>query len=91
VLQSDLTHQHNTGLSSEFNTDYLIWNAAIGYKFLKNNVAELRLSVYDILSQNKNISRNFSDTYFEDVQSNVLQQYFMLTLTYNIKFFKVQE
>lgn len=88
VAQTELNHQYNTGLSSAYNQNYLLWNAAIGYKFLKDKLAELRLSVFDIMKQNNSISRNNTETYFEDVQSNVLQQYYMLTFTYNIKKFK---
>ena len=91
VLQTDLNHQYNSGLTQSYNQNYYLWNAAIGYKFLKNNVAELRLSVFDLLKQNLSISRNTTDVYYEDIQSNVLQQYFMLTFTYNLKFFKVKK
>ena len=89
VLQTDLNHQYYTGLSSSYNQNYLLWNAAIGYKFLKNRLAEIRLSAYDILKQNSNISRNITETYIEDTRSNVMQRYFMLTFTYNIKYFKM--
>ena len=91
VFQTDLSHQFNTGLSGGYNQNYLLWNGGIGYKFLKNNVAELRLSVFDILEKNTNITRNTTDTYYEDLQSNQLQRYFMLTFTYNLKFFKVDK
>jgi hypothetical protein len=43
--------------------------------------------VYDLLKQNNNIRRNINEVYIEDVRSNVLQQYFMLTFTYNIRHF----
>ncbi len=91
VLQTDLNHQYNVGLSQNFNQNYLLWNAAIGYKFLKDRKAEVRLNVFDILKQNTSITRNTTETYYEDVQSNVLQQYAMLTFTYNIKYFKEKE
>lgn len=91
VLQTDLNHQYNIGLSQNFNQNYLLWNAAIGYKFLKDRKAEIRLSVFDILKQNTSITRNTTETYYEDVQSNVLQRYAMLTFTYNIKYFKEKE
>jgi hypothetical protein len=87
VLQTDLSHQYYKGLSQNYNQNYLLWNAAIGYKFLKNKAAEFRLSIYDILKQNNSITRNITDTYYEDVQTNVLQRYLMLTFTYNIKNF----
>jgi hypothetical protein len=40
------------------------------------------------MKQNNSISRNTTETYYEDVQTNVLQRYFMLTFTYNLKYFK---
>lgn len=88
VLQTDITHQYNSGLSKNYNQNFLLWNAAIAYKFLKNKQAELRLSVFDIMKQNNSITRNTTETYYEDVQSNVLKQYFLLTFTYNIKYYK---
>ena len=88
VLATDLNHQYYNGLSRNLNQDYLLWNAAIGYKFLKNRQADIRLSVYDILKQNNSLTRNTSQTYYEDVQTNVLQRYLMLTFTYNFKFYK---
>jgi hypothetical protein len=86
-LQTDITHQTNSGLSSSYNQNYFLWNASVAYKFLPKQAAELRLSVFDILEQNKSITRNTNDLYYEDVQSNVLSQYFMLTFTYNLKHF----
>jgi hypothetical protein len=86
-LQTDISHQSNSGLSSAYNQNYFLWNASAAYKFLAKQEAELRLSVFDILEQNKSITRNTNDLYYEDVQSNVLSQYFMLTFTYNLKHF----
>jgi hypothetical protein len=88
VFSTDLTHQYYKGLSAGYNQNYLLWNAAVGYKFLKDQKAEIRFSVNDILEQNTSITRNTSETYIEDVQTNLLQRYFMLTFTYNIKVFK---
>jgi hypothetical protein len=87
VVQTDLNHQYYSGLSQNFNQNYLLWNAAIGYKFLKSKLAEIRLSVYDILKQNNSITRNTTESYYEDIQTNVLQRYLMLTFTYNLKYF----
>ena len=88
VIQTDINHQYNSGLSANYNQNYILWNAAIGYKFLKNNAGEFRLTVFDIMKQNKSISRNTTETYYEDVQTNVLEQYLLLSFTYNIKSFK---
>ena len=50
-------------------------------------LAEVKLSVFDILNQNNSISRTVTETYIEDTRSNVLNRYFMLTFTYNIRKF----
>jgi hypothetical protein len=63
----------------------------LGYKFLKNKQAELRLTAFDLLEQNTNISRSITETYLEDVRANNLQRYFMLTFTYTLRAFKMPE
>lgn len=88
VFQTDVSHQFYSGLASNLNQNFLLWNAAVGYKFLKGKAAELRLTVFDILKQNNSVNRNVTETYYEDTQTNVLQRYFMLTFTYNFKFYK---
>jgi hypothetical protein len=60
---------------------------AVGKKFLKDQKGEVKISVFDLLKQNKSISRNVTEAYIEDVQSRVLTQYFMLTFTYKLKNF----
>ena len=61
----------------------------MGKKFLKKKAGELKLSVFDLLKQNQSITRTVTGAYIEDVQSQVLQQYFMLTFTYSLKNFGV--
>ena len=64
-----------------------MWNAGIGKKFLPGNAGELKLSVFDLLDQNQSIYRVVNENYIQDGTSAVLQQYFMLTFTYNLKNF----
>ncbi len=88
VVNSDVNYTLYNGLSSStFNQSYLLWNAAVAYKFLKNNAAEIRLSAFDLLRQNNSISRTVTETYVEDTRTKVLSQYWMLTLTYNLRNF----
>jgi hypothetical protein len=87
VFRTDLNHQVNAGLSAGYDNNYLLWNMSIGKKIFKNQRGEISLNVYDLLKQNISINRNVTELFVEDVQSNVLQQYFMLTFTYNIRRF----
>jgi hypothetical protein len=75
--------------SGDLDQRFWLWNAAIGKKFLKNKAGELKLSVFDLLKQNQSITRTVTETYVQDVQTLVLQQYFMLTFTYSLKNFGV--
>ncbi|HKC69765.1 MAG TPA: outer membrane beta-barrel protein, partial [Bacteroidia bacterium] len=88
IFNTNLTHTLYTGLAQNYNQNYLLWNAAIGYKFLKSQLLDVRVSVFDMLKQNNSISRNVTDTYIEDSHTQVLTRYYMLTVTYTIKNFK---
>jgi len=85
VLQSEYTNTYYSGLTSAYNQSISLWNAGIGYKFLKDKQAELRVTVYDLLNQNNAVSRTNTDSYIQDSQTNVLNRYYMLTFTYNFK------
>lgn len=88
-IQNDVSGNTYSGLSGGLNQSFWLWNAAIGKKFLKNKAGELKLSVFDLLKQNQSITRTITDTYIQDVQTQVLRQYFMLTFTYSLKNFGV--
>ncbi|MGV3588721.1 MAG: outer membrane beta-barrel protein [Adhaeribacter sp.] len=88
VYRTDLHHQAYSGLS-DLSNNFLLWNMSVGKKIFRNQRGEINLNVYDLLKQNNSIWRNISDAYVEDVQTNVLQRYFMLSFTYNIRYFGV--
>ncbi len=88
VLNTDVSNTIYKGLSQSFNQQYYLWNAYIGYKFLKNKSLEAKVSVFDILNQNRSISRTVTGAYTEDSYTNVLRRYAMFTLTYTLKKFK---
>lgn len=85
VISSDITLQSFNGLSSSFNQTFFLWNASVGRKFGKKNQWDFRLMAYDLLNQNRSITRNVTQTYFEDVRTNVLTRYIMFNLTYNLR------
>ena len=91
VLNGDFSQNLYSGLSQGINTNFALVNLGLGYKFLKGKQAELRATVFDLLNQNTNVSRNITETYTEDSRSNNLRQYYMLTFTYTLRVFKPQE
>ncbi len=88
LWQNDITYQSYNGLSDSFNQDYLLWSMSVGKRFLKDERGEIKLTVFDLLDQNNSISRNVSETFVEDIQTQVLQRYFMVSFTYMIRNFK---
>lgn len=88
VLENRVDYEHSNGLGAEYDRDALVWNAAIGRKFLKNDALELRISAYDILGRNVSVTRDVTDTYILNTATNMLQRYFMLSLRYNLRMFK---
>jgi hypothetical protein len=86
-FQNDLSNESYKGLTAAFNQNYWLWNMAVGQKFLKGEKGELKLSVFDLLNQNKSITRSVTSSYVQDQINQVLQQYFMLTFTYKLKTF----
>jgi hypothetical protein len=87
VLNSNLTNSFFSGLSAELDQNIWLWNAAVGYKMLKDRSLEVKMTGFDLLNRNKSIGRDVSDTYIEDSVTNVLTRYLMLGVTYTFRKF----
>ena len=87
VFNTSLQNTLYEGIAQGFNTDIFLWNLALGYKFLKDKSLDVRMGVNDVLNQNENISRTITDTYVEDDKTQVLKRYWMLTITYTLRYF----
>jgi hypothetical protein len=88
VFNTTANHTLYRGLSAAYDQSIWYWNAALGYKFLKDKSLEVKMNAFDILNQNNSISRNVTETYIEDRQTNVLNRYYLVTLTYTLRNFK---
>jgi hypothetical protein len=88
VLNTDISNSTYTGLGSGFNQSIWLINAGIGYKFMKDDRAEVKLSVFDAFKQNNSISRSVTESYIEDKTTQILTRFYMLTFTYTIRNFK---
>ena len=87
TFSTDVSQKLYTGLSSTLDQNYWIWNLGFGYKLFKDKKGEISLNVFDLLNQNQSISRKTRVNYVEDVQTEVLQRFFMLTFSYNLRSF----
>lgn len=85
--RNQINHQIYSGYGEDFDDDYLLGIMSIGKKFLKNDRAEISLSVFDLFNQNQAINRTISSLYTESTISNVLQRYFMVNFKYDLRHF----
>lgn len=88
VFNTTVTHNLYAGLGEGFNQNFVLWNASLGYKFLKSKALQADIFIFDILKQNNAISRTINDSYIEDSRTDVLQRYGMLRLTYTLRRFQ---
>ena len=87
-INTQLNHKIYYGLSENYNQSILLWNLSVGRKIFKNKRGELRFTATDILNQNTNISRNITESYIEDIESNEIGRYFMFSFIYNLREWK---
>jgi hypothetical protein len=91
VMGTSLQNTLYSGISGGYNQNIFLWNASLGYKFLKDKSLEVKASVNDILNQNTGITRNVTETYVEDSQNTVLKRYLLVSVTYNLKYFNSKQ
>ena len=87
-MGNNVAHSLYSGLSEGFNQNFWLWNMEGGFRFAKNNKAEIKAVLFDVLKQNNSISRTISDVAVTDVFTNVLTRYGMITFTYILGNFK---
>ncbi|TKC10594.1 hypothetical protein FA048_10465 [Pedobacter polaris] len=80
-LNSNISLNNNNPSVGE-TVNFTIWNAEFNYRFTKGNNAEIKLSALDLLKQNRAIFNFAGTNTFTTSTRNVLQQYFMVTLSY---------
>jgi len=78
---NDIQYENNPNVSAGFSNSFVLWNSSLAYSVL-NDKAVITLKAYDLLKQNTNARRNSNADYIEDVQSTVLQQFFLLSFSY---------
>lgn len=87
VFETNYALTINKQTIAGYNNNIKFWNAAVTYLFMKNDRAQLKFSVNDILQSNVRRNIQITGNSVIDSQSNNLGRYGMLTLTYNIQNF----
>ncbi|MEN9998818.1 MAG: hypothetical protein RI922_1808 [Bacteroidota bacterium] len=74
-----------------YNTEYFIWNAEIGKKFLKTQNLLLSIKGNDLLNQNINARRVVTGNTVTDNRTTIISRYFLLKVTYRFNNRKTRE
>jgi len=84
---TDMDYYINSGRTAGYNQNAFLWNMSLAKKFFKRDIAEIKFTVYDILKQNNGINRIIGENYFEDIRSNVIPRFFLISVSYNLNRF----
>ncbi|MFY0253003.1 TonB-dependent receptor [Chitinophaga sp. 30R24] len=82
MIGSDITCTMSRGRTAGYNLTSTMWNANVAKYVFPKKQGLIKLQGFDLLRQYVSVSRTVSDNYIQDTQSNVLQQYFMISFTY---------
>jgi hypothetical protein len=84
VFETDFDYYLTTGQSAGYNKNIPLLNASLSKLMLKNKAAQLKLELHDIFNQNQSLTRNTVTGGYQDVRTNVIKRYFMLSFTYSL-------
>lgn len=87
VWEATFDYWYNSNPVPGLQNSYGRLNAGVTFLFMKNDRAQLKLSVYDLLDQNITASRFINENLIVDTQTAALTRYGLLTFTYNIRNF----
>jgi hypothetical protein len=91
ILGADFDYTMYRGQSSGYNQSIPLLNASLSKMVFKNKRGEFKVNVYDLLNQNKSITRTVDQNSIVDTRTQVLTRYFLVSFTYNLRKFKGQQ
>ncbi|MEI6864994.1 outer membrane beta-barrel protein [Flavicella sp.] len=89
-LSNKVSYRYNSGAEEGFDGNAVFWNAGLGVELWENN-ATISVVGYDMLGENNGYKRSVTETYIQDVENQILEQYFMLIFVYKFGSFAGQK
>jgi hypothetical protein len=87
-IASDLNYSTNSGYSDGFKQNEWLWNASLQKQLFKDKSGTLKFSMFDVLKQRSNISRNSGSQSMSYTSSNTIGSYFIFNFSYRFNKFK---
>lgn len=91
IFSYEIDKTINNGYSDNININPLIINGTLEKQFFKKKNVSVKLQAFDILNQNKGISRVVTAASITDSRTNRLARYFMLSVVLRLNKFKGQQ
>jgi hypothetical protein len=88
LIATTLTYTIADNHTPGYNESVPLLSPSIAKELFKKKDGEIRLTVFDLLHQNTSVSKSASLNQITDTRTTTLQQYVMLTFTYNLNNFK---
>ena len=85
VVRQELNHNLQSGVTSAYGQDIVLWNTTIGKKLLKGDKGEIRVTATDALDQNRSVTRSITEAYVQDSRDRTLGRYVQAVFTYTFK------
>lgn len=82
VIGTFVSYRHASGLMADYNNNIWILNASISKILFVHKQGLITVQGFDLLKQNKSITRNFQPDYIEDVRTNTLDPFFLVRFSY---------
>lgn len=86
-VTSSMDYRLYTGDQFEENQALPIWKASLSKYVLEGKRGQIKLSVFDLLDENKGLIRTSTANYLEEVRANSIGRYVMLSFLYSIRGF----
>lgn len=86
-FESQVRYTTTTGYASGYNFSQTLVNLSLSYSFLQGKAATIRLKVYDLLAEQRNVFRNVSALAISSQETNILGRYAMLHFIYKFNSF----
>jgi hypothetical protein len=88
LIAANLTYNIADNKIAGYNENVPLLTPSIAKELFKKKNAEIRFTIFDLLHENTSVSKSASATNINVTRTTTLQQYAMLTFTYNLNNFK---
>ncbi len=85
VVRQEVNHNLQSGVSTAYGQNVVLWNTTLGKKFLKGDTGELRVTATDVLQQDRSVGRSFTESYVQDSRDRTLGRFVQAVFTYTFK------